>query len=124
MNQTTSTNSGKTTTLGAKFGSPDRMDVLGSFVRNKLAPIPGLAVTALKGKDNVGQPFDATSDTAKLFVPLLIQDITSILKDDPKAWPLIAPATLGQGIQVYQQLQKKQQNKSGSFLGRELKRTN
>jgi len=121
-NQTTSTRTGKVSEMGEKFGSSDRLDTLGRFTRNKLSPIPGLAVSAIKGKNPIGEEFSLLDETGKLMVPLLIQDINEILKNDPKAYPLIVPATLGQGIQVYKDLQKKQQKKQGSFLGRQLKR--
>lgn len=119
----TTSSTGKTTDIKpGGFNSP--LSVAGRFTRNKLAPIPGLAVSAFEGKNPIGEDFDTLDETGKLVVPLIIQDLTNILKNDPKAFPLIVPATLGQGIQVYEDLKKKKEKQSGSFLGRELKRTN
>jgi hypothetical protein len=96
----TSSTTGKTIDLGAHYGSPTKMSLLGNFAANKLSPIARFAYDWLNATK--AQPFDSSSELANLFVPMVMQDMYDIAKDDPKLLPLIIPSAFGMGVQTYQ----------------------
>jgi hypothetical protein len=51
------------------------MDVIESWVRNKLAPIPGLIVDMYKGADFKGEEFDITDEAEGLFISMSLSDM-------------------------------------------------
>lgn len=102
-NQTKGINGGDVQALGQKFGQPTRLDVLGRFARSKLSPVAGFVGDYLAGKDYTGQPFDVRSETAKMFVPLLLQDVAQTMKENGpvKGGAMAVPGVFGVGVNTY-----------------------
>lgn len=100
---------GKTTELGEGYKAPTRGDIVADFARKKLAPLPQFAIGAFTGKNAIGQDFDATSEAAKLVIPLLAQDIYDVMKEDPSLASLgkSLPAVFGVGLNTFEQFKKK-----------------
>lgn len=93
---------GEVSELGARYGLDDALDVLKKFARNKLAPVPGYAVTARTGKNPIGEEYDPVTDTRDLFIPLFLQDAASLIKEEgAKGIPLSLPGLFGVGMQTY-----------------------
>lgn len=109
-NQTTSIN-GKTTELGEGYRAPDRGDIALRFARSKLAPVPQYGVGLMTGKNAIGQDFDPESETAKLVIPLMAQDMYDLMKEDPSLAPLMVPAILGVGVSTFQDFKAKADSK-------------
>lgn len=57
------------------YGGRTVSDVIMSFVRSKLAPVPGAAVNMLEGKNVVGEPVTVGSTAWDLLVPLGFEEI-------------------------------------------------
>lgn len=102
-NQSTSTMSGKTTELGSSFVAPTKFSILDNLRRTKMAPVASFIEDYLRGKDASGKPFEANNAIATRIIPMLLQDIYALYKDDPNSLPLAIPASLGMGIQTYDQ---------------------
>lgn len=77
----TKTSKGEVKEFGTKMADSNRLTTLAEFARTKAAPIPGYIMDWAEGQNAVGEPFDFTSNTAKLFVPLFIQDLYNVLQD-------------------------------------------
>lgn len=93
---------GEVSELGARYGLDDALDVLKKFARNKLAPVPGYAVTARTGKNPIGEEYDPVTDTRDLFIPLFLQDAASLIKEEgTKGIPMSLPGLFGVGMQTY-----------------------
>lgn len=71
-----------------KFGQQDRVAVLGSFIRSKLAPVPAMMMDLWNGKDVVGNPTRDTVGMAaktvakRTVIPMTIQDAYDAMTDD------------------------------------------
>lgn len=111
---------GNTYKLGAKFGRDTRLDVAGRFVDNKLNPVLNFATGMLRGKNALGQPFDVPEEIASRFTPIFLQDLKQLLTENPKLipfrkggadyeqfmehldnLPFAVPAAFGMGMQQY-----------------------
>lgn len=90
-------------TLGARFGSPTRLDAFLNFGINKEAPIPSYITDFLRGKDAVGEPFDATDSAIKRMLPLFWQDAKEMVDEQgaAKGIPMAVPGLFGVGTQTY-----------------------
>lgn len=99
--QYASSTSNKTTEYGSTFGAKARLDALIEFITNKLAPIPSYGARALGATSY--RPFNPTDETAKLFTPMIIEDLIELSKEDPDLIPLIIPSIFGVGTQTYGQ---------------------
>lgn len=113
---TTSSTSGKRYDLAnPKFGGPSRASVASQFFQNKLAPVPSLVWSWMEGKDWNGQPFEIKKALLDRTVPLVMQDLYDVYKEDPSKFPagifkenptatkvgLSALPILGEGMQTY-----------------------
>lgn len=108
--QTKSANTGEIADLGGdKMGARTRLDVLGTFFRNKLSPIPAFALNSLSGKDAMGQPFDPVSAIPKNLIPLTLQDTYQAIQQDglKGAFTTGVPTTFGVGVQPYNDVSPK-----------------
>lgn len=86
--RTTSSTSNKTIDMDAgKFGQPTRADIAQRFVTSKLAPIPSFVFSLLSGKNFDGTSFNAKQQIAERMIPLAVQDLMDIWKQDPKLFP-------------------------------------
>lgn len=92
---------GKTTKLGEKYGAPTRKDVLLRFAEYKSAPVFSFAMALLEGKDPSGKPFKLSKELSNRFIPMIIQDMIDISKDDPELIPMTIFGAFGMGLQTY-----------------------
>ena len=93
--------------LGKKFGSPTRLDDLTNFLMSKESPVTSFVTDFLRGKDFAGTPFSFKQEIASRMVPLFLQDLGDVIKDqggfnDPTAVAMgvgmSIPAGLGVGM--------------------------
>jgi len=92
---------------GAPFGST-RSKVFWSFVRGKLAPIPGTIEDVLEGRKVTGEKVTALDEAKNLFLPLIYQDVSDAVKDQGAGaiFTVGIPSAFGVGVQTYQPKQK------------------
>lgn len=78
-----------------------------NFFRYKLAPNTSYSLSALKGKDPLGQPFDAT-DALKIY-PMYVDDMITGYKENGvvSLVTIGLPSILGIGVQTYEDKPKK-----------------
>lgn len=128
--ETKSTETGKVSPLrgsGVKYGGQNEGDVIGRFLRSKLAPVPGAVMDVLTGKDVVGQPVTAPvqfpggrqvtqpqaaaalKETGQVAVPISVRDVWDALKDQgvPRGVAVSLLAILGMATQTYEPRVKK-----------------
>jgi len=95
---------GKIYELGSKkqFGRT-RGDVLLSFARGKLAPVPSMAVDALAGRTIMGEEVTLKDEAINHLLPLIYGDLSEAMKDQgAKALFTVAlPSTFGVGVTTY-----------------------
>jgi hypothetical protein len=78
--------SGKVKSTGTgKIKDKNRAAIVGSFLRTKLAPVPGGTVDVLTGETMAGEPVEATGEFAgkkayEMLTPLFIQDVVDALE--------------------------------------------
>jgi len=115
--QRKSTNTGEIQGLDGegRFGT-DRGDVMKTFLRGKLAPVPSMAGDIMAGRNIVGEKLttDWKADEEKEiglgnylgqhFLPLNVTGLTEALQDQGvKAWFTVGvPSTFGIGVQTYE----------------------
>ena len=97
--QIKSTTTGRMTEVGKGFMSPDRISLIGKGLEYKLAPVASFAVALLRGHGPFGG--DIPSEAAKKFVPMVMQDIYELAKEDPELLPVSVLGIFGTGIQTY-----------------------
>ena len=56
----------------------------------------------MKGKTWEGKPISVPEEVGKRFVPMVVQDIYEIAKDDPDLIPLSVLGVFGFGLQTYE----------------------
>lgn len=101
-NKITSSTTGVPMTLGEGYKPMTRGDVLSRFVQSKEAPVVTFATGLLNGLDSSGKPFDVKSELAKRFIPLVIQDLKSLIDEGGIAASLgLIPGIFGVGVQTY-----------------------
>jgi len=105
--QYVSSTTGKVMTLGEGYRALNRLDILLRQIESKEAPIPSFITEILKQKTYTGEEINIPKEIALRFVPMLIQDLYDVIKDNPQALPLIPLAPFGVGIQTYKPNQKK-----------------
>jgi len=93
--------SGKITELGKGYKPRTRLDVLSQFAEYKTAPVFSFAIELLKGRGMGGEEFDVSKEIASRFIPMVIQDVVDIAKDDPELIPLSLLGVFGVGLQTY-----------------------
>lgn len=93
---------GKVTKLNTgKFGSPTKLTQVENFSYNKAAPLAGLVIDWLRGKDFKGDPFTWDKALINRVHPMIIQDAMEVMKEDPELIALMLPAFFGMGVQAY-----------------------
>jgi hypothetical protein len=100
-----STNTGDIQELNGKgFFGEDRGDVVSSFFRGKLAPVPSMAWDFIKGRDATGQPVTIGSEAKGHLLPLLESDIEGAVKDQgiKAIFTAGVPSIFGIGVNTYQ----------------------
>lgn len=86
-----------------KFGQGGTAEVMATFLRSKLAPIPGTAIDILSGENVVGQPETPIGAVASLFVPLTFQEVgdTMRARGIPEGTVITMLSLLGMGASTY-----------------------
>lgn len=95
-----SSTTGRVTLIGKGYNAPTRWDILIRGLETKEAPLMAFITTLLKGDEGFGK-VDLKSELAKKFIPMSIQDLVEIAKDDPRHIPLFIPGIFGAGSQTY-----------------------
>jgi hypothetical protein len=98
-NSFTSSTTGKREDMGRRFGGKTGDETIWDFVQNKMAPIPATAFSFF-GR-STERPFEVGDRVARLFTPMIIQDLSEILQTDPELIPVAAVGGLGLGVQTY-----------------------
>lgn len=105
-----STVSGKLKELNGKqaFGE-SRSDVLGRFVRGKLAPVPSIIADITSGRKTTGEDVTLKDEAVDHLLPLLYSDIHDAMKDNgvSSLFTVGIPSTFGVGVQTYSNQKKK-----------------
>lgn len=109
-----STTTGKEYTLGEGYKPLTRWGILGKQLESKLAPPASFAMALLKGQDIAGEKVSVSKEVGKRFVPMVIQDVYDIAKDDPDLLPLSVLGVFGVGLQTYE---KRYRKSSGGIKG-------
>lgn len=93
---------GEVVELGKKFGSDTRLDVLLDFGINKESPVASFVTDYLRGKNAIGEPFDAKKKAIESFIPLFLQDASELIREEGAAGvPMSLPGLFGVGMQTY-----------------------
>lgn len=84
------------------FGERTSMDVIASFLRSKLAPIPGAAVNIIAGSDFKGDPITMAEQAKSLLLPMSFGDIADAMEENgiPRGTAMSMLALLGMSMQV------------------------
>lgn len=95
--------SGEIEEFGTGRNQKTRGEVLGNFVRGKLAPVPATAIDIFTGKDVLGNKVDAKDKIVGLVSPLLLSDLKETVKSEgiQTLFTVGVPATFGVGVQNY-----------------------
>jgi hypothetical protein len=84
---------------GKAFGPTPENDVL-NFLENKMAPNVRFATGPWRA--NKAQPFEMGDQAIRTFTPIILQDLSEIMQEDPElAWTLL-PGLVGVGSNTYQ----------------------
>lgn len=99
--------SGTEKDLGNEFFSPDRASLVGNFLANKMSPAASTTLDLLQSKEKNGQrvnkygePLTSGHIAKDLFLPMVMEDLGELLKEDPSLLYLLGPSVLGGGVQV------------------------
>lgn len=99
--KTTSTTTGKTRALGNGYNSTSRLDIATKFFRGKLNPLAAFITDMLDGENLIGEKFELDTETKELFMPLIIENLKELAKEDPELLPTGILAIFGVGVQSY-----------------------
>lgn len=109
-NKKISTTTGKTETLGGRFGASTRWTIVEDFFINKFAPSPALATKWAKGlinekADKTNNPMDITPEDVAIqsAIPMWLQGTDALYKDQsPEAATALKMLSIfGGGVQTY-----------------------
>lgn len=81
LGESTSSASGKTTELGSSTVAPTRWDVANEFLKNRIHPTLGIAVSAANATKRA--PFYPGSELAEKFTPIPASDLIDLMKSNP-----------------------------------------
>lgn len=90
---------------GLPFGAGNAADVLGRFLRTKLAPVPGAIVNTLAGSDVIGNTITPAESAQQMVTPMTFQNIADIMEEHgiPKGTAIEVLGLLGMGVQQRQE---------------------
>lgn len=88
---------------GKKFGSSTRLGVGGDFLRSKLSPVASFVADYADGGNMVGEPFEAKKAIADRFMPMFVQDLSDLIKEEGvvKGGAMAIPGLFGLNSQTY-----------------------
>lgn len=107
--QSVSTTTGKVNNYGVGYKPDNRLGAIGRFSDSKLAPVPSFGVDALRGTDQLGQPFNLQNQAYNRLTPFFIQDFQDAVKSQglPVGALMSIPGFFGVGGNTYTTTQKK-----------------
>jgi hypothetical protein len=100
----TSSTTGKKLMLGDENNpySPTRLDLLTRYFESKEHPTLSLIMSALRGTNSIGQPFNLPEETLNRFIPMVLSDGYDLYKEHGSVGLLgLIPAILGIPSQTY-----------------------
>ena len=100
--QIVSSTTGKIMTLGEGYKPLTRLDILERFMEYKEAPIFSFITGLMRGQDYTGKPINITKEIVKRFVPMILQDMYDLAKEEPELLPLSVLGIFGVGLQTYE----------------------
>lgn len=94
--------------LGSEFFSPTRGGIIGQFLLNKASPAASVGADLLTSRTDksgqrvtkYGEPLTGGKMATELFMPMIMEDLKELLKEDPSLLYLMAPVTFGGSVQV------------------------
>lgn len=112
--QTKSTSTGALKDLNPK----QRFDRVTSFLRGKLAPVPGSIVDIAAGENIIGEPVTVQSKLLESIKPMIVNDVADAMKDQgiKAIFTVGVPSLFGVGSTTYG---RPNENKSGSDRSRQ-----
>lgn len=86
---------------GLPFGSSDAAEVIGRFLRTKLAPVPGAIVNTLAGSNVIGEEVTLAGAATELVTPMSFQSIAEVMEAHgaTKGAAITLLGLLGMGVQ-------------------------
>jgi hypothetical protein len=97
-----SSTSGKVMTLGEGYKPLSLADIIMRFFEMKEAPIFSFITGLLKQKSPQGEPFNVKKEIAMRFVPMVVQDIYDLAKENPSLLGISPLGLFGFGMQTYE----------------------
>jgi hypothetical protein len=100
----TSSTTGRKMMLGDESTpyAPTRLDLLTRFFESKEHPTLSLILSAMRGTNQIGQPFDLAPETLNRFIPMVLADGYDLYKEHGPVGLLgLMPAILGIPTQTY-----------------------
>lgn len=97
----TSSTTGKKIKFGEGYKPLTSYDLINTYFENKTAPVMSFFLNWSKGTSFEGQPFEVKQEIIKRLIPMFIQDMAELYKDDPSSIPFGIPAFFGAGLQTY-----------------------
>lgn len=94
-------------TIKGEAPRPSAEDILFRWATYKEAPIVSFAHDLVRGQTPFGEKFRLDEELAKRFIPMVVQDIYDITKDDPSLLPISTLGIFGIGLQTYPPRSKK-----------------
>jgi len=104
--KTISTTTGKVTKTREGWSPISRGQILGRGLEYKLAPTASFALGLYRGRSIFGGEFDVPAEVGKRFVPMVMQDVGDLARDDPELLPLATLGFFGIGLQTYKPRKK------------------
>ena len=99
--QIISSTTGKVMTLGEGYRPLTRLDILYRTGEMKQSPLFSFATALLRGQTVIGEKVSVPKEVGLRFIPMVVQDVYDLAKDDPKLLPLSTLGIFGVGIQTY-----------------------
>uniref|UniRef100_A0A6M3K7I0 Uncharacterized protein n=1 Tax=viral metagenome TaxID=1070528 RepID=A0A6M3K7I0_9ZZZZ len=96
-----SSTTGKIMTLGEGYRPLTRLEILQRQVESKEAPVFSFITELLKGQTFEGKKINIPKAVGLRFVPMVVQDLYDIIKDNPEATAVMLLAPFGVGVQTY-----------------------
>jgi hypothetical protein len=98
-NKFTSSSTNESYEMGQKYGTNTGEDIIYKFLRNKMAPIPGMAMDFF-GRSRQ-QPFQTGDQLIRMLMPMILQDFSEMAQTDPDLMWMLIPSATGMGLQEY-----------------------
>ena len=77
----TSSTTGRKFTIGEGYKPVTRFDLISRFFESKEHPTLSLIISALRGQNQIGQPFDLAPETLSRFIPMVLSDSYDLYKE-------------------------------------------